>query len=1137
MENSDAARNNPLVLQLPMPNGTMEPFAVYESPIMEPELAAAYPMIKTFAGAGLDNSGLTTRFDLTLNGFNAIVHGSDGTVLVEPQENGYASFFAKNMQPAFPFQCGSDEEMKNIPLEPSGIGASTGLRGRNSAVVNLQTYRLAIGTTAEYSTSKGGTVASVLSAVTTVVNQVNSIFEKENAIRLVLISNTTETFFFPPNSNDPYTNGNLSACLNENPGVMNAAYTIDGYDIAHVFGTQSSGGTIGLASVGVVCGVNKARGASNDLFGVPFYSTVVHEFGHQFSARHNFNNCDGMNENGPTAYEPGGGTTIMCYAGACSSNSIQNDHEDYFHNNSLVFIHDFSRDPNSGGACAQVVPINNTAPEVDIPIAGGFYIPIGTPFELNGFGADADGDNLTYTWEQYDLGPLSPLGMPLGTAPLFRSIFPSNSTKRVFPKIGTIINNTTDKAEVLPNISRVMTFRLTARDNRSNGGAWGYEEIQFNATADAGPFVVTAPNASGITWEVGEYREVTWNVANTNNAPVNCKFVNIKLSKDGGLTYPVTLLANTPNDGSAFVVVPDELTTKARVRVEAAGSIFFDISNADFAIEAPSQPGFALSHSPQFGEVCIPDVFEVNLKTTALLGFSDTITFSVTGLPAGAATSFSANPIVAGEETTLTIDFSDVTDDNQFVVVVNAETDSLPVAARTVDLNVVYNDFSALKTTSPADGLSGETTLPVFIWTAMPNALTYDIEVSDNPSFAEPVDQATGLTQNEYSASVTLEDNTPYYWRVRGVNECGAGPFTEPSSFHTVSQACITVPSSHAPITISASGLPSITAPINVTQSGAISDINVKAIKGKYTPVGVLEFRLKGPDGTVVKLMSKPPCAGGDFNMGFDDQSPNTPSGCPSTGLIYQPLEPLSIFNDKNVQGEWNLEIAALASGYGGTFQTWSLEYCAALQSENPFLEKNDTLEVPPNGARLIYKNKLVVEDTDNPAHELQFTIVKNTDFGTVYLKGEPLGAGGHFTMQNIYASEVEYANADPDALYDYFTFTVHDGQGGFLGTPRFNIKMDPNAAPDGTMDVQNEREVLVYPNPTSGLVAVELRQPVQGKVEVALSNIQGQLLKLVALDQAADKIQLETSDLPAGLYLIQVKTERGLVVKKLVKE
>jgi hypothetical protein len=76
---------------------------------------------------------------------------------------------------------------------------------------------------------------------------------------------------------------------------------------------------------------------------------------------------------------------------------------------------------------------------------------------------------------------------------------------------------------------------------------------------------------------------VTWNVANTNNAPVSCANVRVLLSTDGGTTFPITLAGTTANDGSEDVTVPGTPTSNARVKVEAIGNVFFNIS-AGFTI-------------------------------------------------------------------------------------------------------------------------------------------------------------------------------------------------------------------------------------------------------------------------------------------------------------------------------------------------------------------------------------------------------------------------------------------------------------------------------------------------------------------------------------------------------------------------
>jgi hypothetical protein len=123
---------------------------------------------------------------------------------------------------------------------------------------------------------------------------------------------------------------------------------------------------------------------------------------------------------------------------------------------------------------------------------------------------------------------------------------------------------------------------VTARDNRSGGGGINWAATQVNVRSDAGPFTVTQP-ASAANWTTGSIRTVTWNVANTNNAPVSCANVRILLSTDGGTTFPVTLASNTANDGSEDVTIPGTPTPAARIKVEAIGNIFFNIS-AGFTI-------------------------------------------------------------------------------------------------------------------------------------------------------------------------------------------------------------------------------------------------------------------------------------------------------------------------------------------------------------------------------------------------------------------------------------------------------------------------------------------------------------------------------------------------------------------------
>ncbi|HQI42196.1 MAG TPA: M12 family metallo-peptidase [Ignavibacteriaceae bacterium] len=611
IEFNNRAMEGKYIISLPMPDGTFQDFNFWESPTMEAELQEQFPEIRTYTGQGIDDPFATLKFDFTSLGFHAQILSPNGRVFIDPYSlqdiENYISYYTKDFKKFNDnFTCelyyhGEYQQPENLNENFSyeAIGPQ------------LRTYRLANAATGEYTQFFGGSVSQGLAAVTTTVNRVNGVYEREVGIRMILVANNSLIIYTNP-STDPYTNNNGSTMLGQNISNLNSVIGSGNYDIGHVFSTGGGG----VAYLGCVCTSSKAGGVtgSSSPVGDPFdIDYVAHEMGHQFGANHTFNgtlgSCSGSNRNASTAYEPGSGSTIMAYAGICYGDDLQPHSDPYFHTISYSEIVAYTNS-GSGNSCAVISNTGNNAPVVTVP-AGGFYIPKSTPFALTGSATDPNGDALTYCWEEFDLGPAGSPNSPSGTAPIFRSWSPSSSPTRTFPRLSDLINNTTVIGEILPTYSRAMNFRLTARDNKAGGGGVDYKQMStFYVDGNSGPFVVTSPNTN-VSWYGNSQQTITWNVANTSSSPVNCSNVKILLSTDGGYNFNTVLVASTPNDGSEIVTIPNTPTSQARIKVEAIGNIFFDISNINFKIIASPIPD-----NPVSFEATLTSASQINLSFT-----------------------------------------------------------------------------------------------------------------------------------------------------------------------------------------------------------------------------------------------------------------------------------------------------------------------------------------------------------------------------------------------------------------------------------------------------------------------------------------------------------------------------------------
>lgn len=588
--------NSSFKMNFPDKNGRLESYFIKEAAVMHPDLARQFPNNRSFIGVSVNDPSKKIRFSLNELGLYAVIMDNDaGTQYIEPlgkNRKKYTVYDRRDVEGTSTFQCLTQNiesaYKKNQSLKLVGDR-------------KLRTYRLALAGTGEYSryhiaeqglenATDAQKKAGVLAAMTTAITRVNALFENDLAISLQLVDNL-ELIYLDPDT-DPYSNFTIDKSILHDQNQTNCDKVIkpQNYDIGHVFTTGDGGAVI---FPGVVCRdglkAKATTGSENPGGDIFYFDLVAHEFGHQFGANHTFNgDADLCGENNQriseTAVEPGSGSTIMAYAGLCTDQNVQLNSDLYFHIISIQEIKDYvTKGVGSSRPVATDLVLNKFIPEVS---AGeDMIIPIGTPFKLIGSGSDADGDALTFTWEQTDneITAVPPIPNAKRGA-LYRSVNPKSNPERYMPSLNTLKNGAISSTwEVTPEVSRQINFALTARDNNAEAGQFASDDMVVNVTDAAGPFKVNSQNIEGLAWTANTKETISWDVAGTTGNGVNVSTINVLLSTDGGSTFSV-LEANVANDGSQIITVPEVQAAKCFVMVEAIGNIFFSMNTAPFSI-------------------------------------------------------------------------------------------------------------------------------------------------------------------------------------------------------------------------------------------------------------------------------------------------------------------------------------------------------------------------------------------------------------------------------------------------------------------------------------------------------------------------------------------------------------------------
>ncbi|HET9744360.1 MAG TPA: zinc-dependent metalloprotease family protein, partial [Chitinophagaceae bacterium] len=502
----DAQEKRSTIITLPNAAGNFEQFEVFEASNFDPALQAKFPEIRAFSGIGITDKFATVKLSISPQGIQTMVFRTDkANEFIEPYSQDHRVYSVYNShrdKGQLPWTCSTEDRQISNNINSS---LNPELLATGSSSGTLKTLRLAQSCNAEYSNWFGATSSSqvnlVLAAFNATLTRCNGVYEKDLALHLNLIPQTTDVIYYNP-ATDPYST-NMSSWNNQLQTTLTNVIGEANYDIGHMFGASGGGGNAGC--IGCVC-VNgsKGRGITSPADGIPQGDNfdidyVAHEVGHQLGANHTFSmSLEGTGVN----KEVGSGITIMGYAGI-TSQDVAPHSIDIFHEASIAQIQ-----ANIANKTCPVTVVMSANHAPVLASVNNYIIPISTPFALTAAATDQENDPLTYCWEQNDnsttTGSGSVASPTKSTGPNWLSFPATPSGTRLFPRLSTILAgaNVTGplpggdagaNIEALSSVSRTLNFRVTVRDNHpyvagSTIGQTAFTDVVVTVTNTAGPF-------------------------------------------------------------------------------------------------------------------------------------------------------------------------------------------------------------------------------------------------------------------------------------------------------------------------------------------------------------------------------------------------------------------------------------------------------------------------------------------------------------------------------------------------------------------------------------------------------------------------------------------------------------------------
>lgn len=712
---------------------------------------------------------------------------------------------------------------------------------------------------------------------------------------------------------------------------------------------------------------------------------------------------------------------------------------------------------------------------------------------------------------------------------------------------GLALHTTDEVGTVGPDAQHgwgLMNTKRAAETINSNGlQTWISEEIlsegeTYTMTVKSDG---TNPLMASISWTdlPGQVASGTAN----DGTPVLVNDLDIRITQNTDIFEPWRLTSVSTADKGDNLVDPYE-----RVDVDgASGEYTITVTHKGTLADGPQRFSLIITGvDSNFTFVTAESSKTVCSNTDAVFDFdytqvaSGTTNFSVQNLPAGLTADFSSSSITATGLLSLTIGgLENVSAGTYEMAIVG--NDGSETETRNVSLTVYHPNFDndPMSISYPSNGQRGILFPGVTLsWNENKNAESYDIEVSDNPSFTNIIASGTETDLDITISGLTI--NSVYYWRIKPSNQCATGDFSEIYSFQTAgSEDCSNTYSatnfSNAQIFLNSDNTASV--PIDIADDLTISRLIVD-VDITHSSVEDLTLFIQEPSGLGSNniILAQNVCDDNDniTNVTFDDTgsplvcNPGDPA---ITGTII-PAESLGFSSGKSSSGRWFFAARDTEFLEGGDIDAASITVCTAVENSSLPSFTNNLVDVAANGIDIIQTTDIEASTASETAAQQVYTLVTLPVNGTVRKNDVILAVGDTFTQEDVDLGNITYANTQTSLFTDSFKVDITNGVNGWLPSQEVNLSASVVSAP--TFELLN---LSLYPNPTSGIISVRFESQTDKDVNVEIYDLQGRSIykKSFSSNSSLFDESMNVGRVANGIYLIKINQGDRSTTKRVI--